>query len=176
MIFYTSDTHFFHKNIIQYCPDSRGHFNTIEEMNTSIVTAWNNKVTNNDIIYHLGDFIFSKSNDQFMLDQLNCKKMYLIPGNHDTQFSKINHHKLIILPAYYELKIDHNLIVLCHYPFKIWNRSHYGSYHFHGHSHGTLTRYHNHVLDVGIDARPDNDLTPWEHAELLTYLKEVPYE
>lgn len=54
-IFVTSDTHFNHKNIIKYC---NRPFKDVEEMNEAIINNWNNLVTNDDVIYHLGDFGF----------------------------------------------------------------------------------------------------------------------
>ena len=56
MIFLTSDCHFGHKNIIKYEPDSRGQFDSIEEMNETIIQNWNSVVNNEDTVYVLGDF------------------------------------------------------------------------------------------------------------------------
>jgi len=41
-------------------------------------------------------------------------------------------------------------VVLCHYAMRTWDRSHYGSYHLYGHSHGKLER-HGWSMDVGVD-------------------------
>ena len=83
-VFMTSDLqlHFSHNNILKYCPDSRP-FSSIEEMDEKIVENWNNKVTEHDFVYILGDISFGKpSYTCEILKRLNGKK-YLIMGNHD---------------------------------------------------------------------------------------------
>ena len=56
-IFFTSDTHFGHTNIIKYC---KRPFNSLEEHDETLIKNWNNKVGENDIIFHLGDFAFGR--------------------------------------------------------------------------------------------------------------------
>ena len=79
-IFFTSDTHFWHDNIIKFC---NRPFNSIEEMNDTIIENWNKVVGKNDIVFHLGDFCFCGS-DKFkdIIERLNGY-IYLILGNHD---------------------------------------------------------------------------------------------
>ena len=55
-IFFTSDTHFGHKNILNFCERP---FKDTDEMDETIITNWNNKVGKNDIVFHLGDFAFA---------------------------------------------------------------------------------------------------------------------
>ena len=57
MIYFTSDTHFFHDKIVQYCYRP---FKFTDEMNEVIIERWNSRVTNKDTIYHLGDFYWSR--------------------------------------------------------------------------------------------------------------------
>ena len=54
-IWFTSDTHFFHNNIIDYC---KRPFVNAEEMNEYIIKQWNSVVKPQDEVYHLGDFAF----------------------------------------------------------------------------------------------------------------------
>lgn len=79
--FYISDTHFGHKNILTY--DQRPFF-SVEEMEEEMVSLWNGRVTNEDIVYILGDFCWSGKVEEWkrILDRLNGTKM-LIRGNHD---------------------------------------------------------------------------------------------
>ena len=54
-VFVIADTHFWHKNIIDYCDRP---FNSVEEMNSTLIKNWNKTVTNDDIVIHLGDVGF----------------------------------------------------------------------------------------------------------------------
>lgn len=83
MIYFTSDTHFHHKNIIKYCDRP---FNDVYFMNRTLVNNWNKKVNESDTVYHLGDVGFS-SNTHDTVKKLNGKKV-LIMGNHDYNLSR----------------------------------------------------------------------------------------
>ncbi len=79
-IWVTSDTHFYHGNIIKYC--NRPYVN-IESMNRDIVQRWNVVVQPQDLVYHLGDVGFgSLTAIGNLVQELNGTKV-LIRGNHD---------------------------------------------------------------------------------------------
>ena len=79
-LFFTSDTHFNHANIIRFC--SRP-FETVEEMNEQLSLRWNEVVAPDDTVFHLGDFALGGSAVWTkVLDRLNGK-IHLIMGNHD---------------------------------------------------------------------------------------------
>ena len=79
-VFFTSDTHFGHKNILGYC---NRPFADIVKMNRELIAKWNATVSINDVIYHLGDFALTKGNEaQMILSKLNGFKI-LVKGNHD---------------------------------------------------------------------------------------------
>jgi calcineurin-like phosphoesterase family protein len=81
-VFIISDTHFFHKNIIQY---ENRPFQDVEEMNDILIKNWNNIVKKNDKVFHLGDVSFSnKEKTKEIICKLNGYKI-LIMGNHDKQ-------------------------------------------------------------------------------------------
>lgn len=83
MIFFTSDTHFNHSNILKYC--SRP-WKTVEEMNEGLIKNWNEVVGHDDTVYHLGDFAMgNRKTIPEILSMLNGR-IVLIRGNHD--FSK----------------------------------------------------------------------------------------
>lgn len=77
-IFFCADLHINHTNVIKYC--SRP-YSSVEEMNEDIVRIWNNTVSDNDIVYCLGDFAFNINVTEKYLPRLNGKK-FLVPGNH----------------------------------------------------------------------------------------------
>ena len=58
MIYYTSDLHLFHDNIIRLC---NRPYKNVYEMNDDIVERWNNKVKPDDDVYILGDMFFKFS-------------------------------------------------------------------------------------------------------------------
>ena len=53
--FFTSDTHFGHRNIIEYC---NRPFKDVVEMDKILVQKYNYLVQENDIVYFLGDIGF----------------------------------------------------------------------------------------------------------------------
>ncbi len=79
-IFFTSDQHFGHKNIIKF---SNRPFNSVEEMDEMMIQRWNEKVGETDEVYHLGDVGLASSGKlRKILERLNGK-IYLIKGNHE---------------------------------------------------------------------------------------------
>lgn len=155
-IWFTSDTHFNHVNILSYANKTRP-WNTIKEMNTSLISSWNDIISDDDIVYHLGDFILGQSDFYVMADILQKLngQIKLIPGNHDTR-SKLEVYKesgIEILNNIHELKTPN--IVLCHFPLAIWHNNHHGSWHLHGHCHGSFTS-DCYRMDVGVDTHPEH--------------------
>lgn len=146
-VFFTSDTHFNHKNIIEYC---NRPFTSTEEMNETLISNWNSKVSKSDKIYHLGDFSFGRDNTkesaQAIFDRLNGDKHFIL-GNHDhivpKGWSSVQNYK--------EIKVEGYDITLMHYAMRTWNHSHTGSWHLFGHTHGKLVDNGSLSFDVGVD-------------------------
>jgi len=82
--FFTSDTHFGHKNIIKY---SERPFADFEEMDWKIVDQWNKMIGATDVVYHLGDTALGDSTRwDNIFKSLNGYKI-LVVGNHDRIFA-----------------------------------------------------------------------------------------
>ncbi len=162
MIFFTADTYFGHEKIIQYC---NRPFNSVEEMDATMIDNWNTTVAPTDTVYHLGDFCWGEPWPY--LDKLNGH-FSLVLGNHD----KIDNFDIgNTLPSLFEIKHEKQKIILCHYPLEIWNLCHYGAWHLHGHLHGRLTGTSTRRYDVGVDG---NDFTPLSFPELCGILNKRP--
>lgn len=133
MIYFTSDLHFGHKNIIGY--DERP-FETIEEMDKTIIENWNKKVKPEDTVYILGDI--SWYNDQKTVEiysQLNGHKR-LIKGNHDRIHGKVR-DCFESIKDYDEIKVGDKTCILCHYPIHFYNHHYHGAIMLYGHVHNS---------------------------------------
>lgn len=163
-LYFSSDTHWFHKNIIEYC---NRPFKDIKEMNEKLIENWNSVVTNNHTVFHLGDFAFTSNIEKIksIVDQLNGK-IYLCLGNHDYNsnydrqsiinlFEKVS--DIMSIQVIDEEFNDHRMkIHMGHFPFLFWDR---GALHLHGHVHsgklssaGEKVPLHTMRYDVGVDA------------------------
>jgi len=171
MIYFTADPHFGHKNIIEYC---NRPFQSITEMDLSIINNWNSVVNSTDTVYILGDVTFNMTILSFYIQQLNGR-ILIIPGNHDRWVGgDLNNIKsrssipVIQLPQLYEIK--YLRLVLCHYQMKNWNKSHYNSIHLYGHSHGNSIP-EGKSMDVGVDC---NNFTPISLDEVRSIMETKP--
>ena len=90
-VFFTSDTHFGHKNIIKYC---NRPFSDIDEMNKVLINNWNKVVSEGDIVFHLGDFAFGGFPLWESIRSRLNGSIYLIRGNHDFKQNLQNKERL----------------------------------------------------------------------------------
>ena len=119
MIYFTSDLHLGHQNIIRLC---NRPFSSVEEMDATLIHNWNKKVHRKDIVYILGDLMFrnEKAPEEY-LQQLKGRK-HLLLGNHDNRWIKDCH-----LSLYFEsverldfISDGKRKLTLCHYPLMSW--------------------------------------------------------
>jgi len=172
-IFFTSDLHLDHHNIIQY---TNRPFKTYKEMNEALIERWNSVVCIQDAIYCLGDLCMSKDSKrwEYFLNRLNGK-IHLILGNHDKQkvINKVI-DKFVWVKDYFFLKTQVNNktkeIILMHYPMRTWNKSHFGSLHLHGHCHNGLKDPIKNSMDVGVDT---NNYYPYSIETIIERFKNV---
>jgi calcineurin-like phosphoesterase family protein len=78
-IYFSSDHHFNHTNIISFANRS---YKNVKHMNEHLVHRWNDTVSPDDTVYYLGDFALGHKNGLNYAERLNGYKI-LIPGNHD---------------------------------------------------------------------------------------------
>lgn len=172
MIYFTSDLHLGHTNVIKYCDRP---FKDSGEMDAKLINNWNDIIKHNDEVYIIGDFTLkSLDNAINYAKRLNGRK-YLIKGNHDI-FTKRQEavEGFEWIKEYHKLKINGQDIILFHYPIEFWDKKHHGSIHLHGHSHNK-SEYNikqkemgNKRYDVGVDA---NDYRPVSIYEILEWFK-----
>lgn len=97
-IFFTSDLHFYHANVIAFCKrpyrtknpyyrlkewwTGRISMKSAEVMNETLIANWNSVVSQDDDVYCLGDFSLAFRAVELFSHRLNGRK-FLIPGNHD---------------------------------------------------------------------------------------------
>ena len=178
MKFFTSDPHFYHKNVIKY---SNRPFENVEEMNQILIKNINAKVGETDELYFLGDFIFGSTNKAIeVLSQIKCKNLHYIFGNHDEtmydpkllQFFKSMQSYLEVVVPDSETERGKQMICLFHYPIAEWNKGHRGSWMLHGHCHGNF-KYpemlkNKRILDVGVDV---HNYAPVSYDEIKNLFK-----
>lgn len=159
-IYLISDTHFGHDREFIYNP--RG-FNSVEEMNETIIENWNKTVNQDDIVYHLGD-LFNSDNTDFInniIDRLNCKSISLIKGNHDTMmrldiYRKID--KIKEIKTADEIYYRDRYFYLSHYPTltaDLTSDPKHCVYNLHGHIHTKKKFYEDrpYMYNVSCDSQ-----------------------
>ena len=180
-VWFTSDTHFSHKNICRGVTDWRTKdgevpidatrdFLTVEKMNARLVDNINHFVKQNDTLIMLGDVSFGGfENIEIFLGRIICKNIHLILGNHDTHIENNRENirsKFLSVSHYLEVSINDRNFVLCHYPLQSWNGMSKGVIHLHGHVHLPEHRKFGNgkKMDVGVDG---NGLDPYSIDEII---------
>jgi calcineurin-like phosphoesterase family protein len=185
MLYFTSDTHFGHKNIINLC---NRPFDSVEEMDEKLIENINNKVGKKDILYIVGDFSFNGV--ESYRKRINCSDVRLIKGNHDSfkeclnNFTYIRDYEIIYLascpvPELKGHKYEKGNIVLSHYPFASWDRERRGAIHLYGHEHGNYEAFREKhfpgkaCFDIGVD---NNNYEPLSLFEVFDKIKKIKEE
>jgi len=170
---FTSDLHLGHANIIRFC---KRPFDDVGRMDAWLIDAINDRVTESDDLWVLGDFAHrvSATAVRRYRERICCRHVHLIRGNHDRRVGTDAAPFEQVLDYYDGLWTDapKRRVVLFHYPMLSWSGSYHGSYHLQGHIHadrsynlrmreeGTL-RY-----DVGVDA---NGYAPVSLADVVSF-------
>jgi len=187
-LWFTSDTHYDHKNICSAttnwveAENLTRKFSSLDQMNDELVTSINNKVGQDDILFHLGDWSFNGfENIRKFRERINCKNVHLILGNHDHHIERNKENIQSIFSSvsqYLDLEVkwrpyhsklvadSYTRFVLFHYPIASWNGMSDGVIHLHGHVHlSPQQRVANgKAMDVGVDG---NNMEPISMDEVL---------
>lgn len=146
MNYYISDTHFGHANTIRF--DNRPFANP-EEMDATLIRNWNERVTDKDDVYFLGDLTYRSVHPAgWYLGQLRGRK-HLIIGNHDRQMLMDPESmrfwqtvdKILTITEHY--RGNKTKVTLCHYPMVTWPGAGVGGFHIYGHVHCSLPTWLN---------------------------------
>lgn len=171
-VYFTSDTHFGHENIIRYC---NRPFRNAEEMNAELIRRWRETVPEDGIVFHLGDFAHGNArlwND--ILSALTGRK-YLILGNHDMKALRQGYMgRFEHVAQQMTIRVGGQAIVLNHNPFLCYGGSYRDVWQLFGHVHSGLASHtgldHPRLkmlfplqYDVGVD---NNDFRPISFAEV----------
>lgn len=190
-LWFTSDTHYNHANICSATtkwidPVTCREFKTLEHMNNTLVCNINEKVGQDDILFHLGDWSFGgfEQIEKFR-NQIVCKNVHIITGNHDHHIEK-NHegcqNLFSSVNKYLDLIVKYNVgtplmgeqrFALMHFPIASWDNMARGAIHLHGHVHFNPNRRigMGKMMDVGCDG---NRLYPIEMREVLSIMRNRP--
>ncbi|NLR10519.1 MULTISPECIES: metallophosphoesterase family protein [Lactobacillaceae] len=165
MQYFTSDTHFFHKDLLGMNDFAPRPFATVEEMNQTIIDHWNARVTPTDTVYHLGDIALYftrpavKSDEAVanVLSQLNGH-LELIKGNHDSRalFKYLAAHNPVDHGqpkyAFHDvgalIKYDHRQYYMTHYPMMLGIVNQIINLHGHIHHYAVPVKEN---INVGVD-------------------------
>lgn len=171
MIYFTSDLHIGHDNIIKMC---KRPFDNIHDMNKTLIYYWNQTIQTKDTVYILGDFFFKMPVDEAnaTIKKLKGKKI-LMKGNHDLTYDESLFEEICDFKI---IKYNKKKFILMHYPLLEWPHYYQGGIHLHGHQHNTqeynlemqkqgILRY-----DVGVDA---NAFQPISIDEIIEFFEKT---
>ena len=170
-VWFTSDLHFWHKNICKYCDRP---YDSVEEMNEAIIANWNSVVEEDDTVFVLGDLGFCGIEKLRVLLPRLKGNIIVIQGNHDSD--KVVHKlyeedlikdyfKLLEITIINDEECPNQQLTLCHFPMIDWYNKEKGAWMIHGHQHQlpeTPSCSPKHY-DVGLDK---NGMTPISFEQL----------
>ncbi len=170
MIYFTSDLHLGHENILRF---ANRPFDNIEEMNRTLIANYNALVSNEDTVYILGDLAYripvTEANE--IISRLNGKK-HLIVGNHDKNYDRSLFEEVV---DYKQLHTHSKYFTLMHYPMLEWAKMRCKSIMLHGHMHNEGMDYNiecrkNGIrrFDVGVDA---NNFCPVAITTIIEFME-----
>ena len=175
-LWFTSDTHYNHANICRSTTSwieksNTRDFDTLEEMNSTIVNNINSLVHEDDILIHLGDWSLGGFDSivEFR-KRINCREIRIVLGNHDHHIANNKNNIQLLFSSvhdYLQLEIEKSRLVCMHYPIASWNGLANGYLHLHGHTHSRNRLTGGKSMDVGMDS---NSLLPVNFRDIVETL------
>ena len=186
MIYYISDTHFRDQAIFDKC---KRPFNSLDEMESTVISKWNNKVNDEDTVYVLGDIC--KDDDVLAIKIFNKLKghKHLIVGNHDhNMIEEIKKSNVFESIKFIDLIMDGDQkVCICHYPLMDWMEFNRNGILVYGHVHNKTPLsgqaykeikeyYHDKpAYNCGVDVTNYEPVTLDEMIKLKEVNKDEPY-
>lgn len=189
-VWFVSDLHFGHKNIMRHHPDRASYLGVspddIEGHDKKLIEQWNNTIGKKDHVYIIGDFSFGNTVEVRRLCQKLNGQKHLILGNHDrassvkdnaTYFNEVVQMKEAVFKMKNFTFLEENFrVFMCHYPMLTWNSRLHGEVCVVGHVHGFLDDYFRDtdslIVEVGYDSHLINYHGFVSLEELYRYFKE----
>lgn len=179
-IWFTSDTHFGHARIAEFCPQriealGMEDSSDIARMNEAMVELWNSQVAPNDTVYHLGDLAMGRIEDSLSYVSQLHGEIWLIMGNHDrphpimarTPAKRARWHQEYTEAGIHRLLLDWHVdfhgipTTMSHFPYTgdheaedrytDWRPPDHGQVLIHGHVHD-MWQVDGRQINVGLDA------------------------
>jgi calcineurin-like phosphoesterase family protein len=166
-IWFTSDFHLGHSNIIRFC---KRPFANAHEMNEAIAERMNSCVKPDDTLYFLGDFfVLAAPGTWRRIENGLLARPSISSRGTTTRRPRKLQHLFASWSLLAEVPVGKQSIVLCHYAMRVWPHHARGSWHLYGHSHGNLPDDPLALsMDVGVDS---HDFRLWHFNEIQAVMK-----
>lgn len=183
MIYFTSDLHWGHGNVINFCARP---FKDVHDMNESLIKNWNSKIKSTDTVFVLGDMALCSFKEfEPMAKRLNGNKI-LIRGNHDHY--SVSQYNRLGFQVFHEatLKIGGKIVRLSHFPYMLpWYKRLFafkselrylerrppkikGEWLLHGHSHVKYKKADDgNRIHIGVDAWNFSPVSQYEIESIM---------
>lgn len=145
-IFFTSDHHFNHANILTFVDGDNSHirpgFDSVDEMDEFMIEQWNSVVKDGDRVYHLGDVAMNAKVLSNIIPKLKGSKRLCL-GNHDEDI-------LALKACFKKIRLwrifKEEGFICSHIPLRLEQFRHKTALNVHGHLHRNIiqdSRYFN---------------------------------
>ena len=163
-----SDTHFFHENIGRYC-------NRPENWQELIIKNWNDLISPDKNVLHLGDLALGKKVNFELLTGILNGRLFLIQGNHDRlSQSFCEAHGVTLIKDSIQIEMEDRVkLIFSHHPIIPLED---GWINLHGHIHNVppppegSSLGPNHI-NMSVEVR---EYRPWRLGEIINLSKIPP--